>query len=257
MTTTLGGARPGAAITLAATSVLDRPAAALRCMAVRRRSGGRLVVDGLSVEVKAGEAFGLFSPDTAAVAATVAMVCGLLPVDGGTVLLQGRPVHTMDRRQLATAVGYVPREVVVAPEGSILANMRFWARVLGVDSTARRSRTAEVLALAGLDAHGDERAGRCPPDVLARLSVAVALLHRPPLLVMVGPLDGVAAARRPGLVALLDRLRRHGTALLLAGPEDDAVRALCDRVGELRSGRTTGEGHPGRAAARPTLSLKE
>jgi ABC-type multidrug transport system ATPase subunit len=255
--TTFGDARPGATVTFATTSLLGRPAAALRCMAVQRRSGGRLVVDGLTLEIDAGEAFGLFSPDTAAVAATVAMVCGLLPVDGGTVLLQGRPVHTMDRRQLATAVGYVAREVVVAPEGSILANMRFWARVVGVDTAARRTRTAEVLDLAGLDAHGDERAGRCPPDVLARLSVAVALLHRPPLLVMAGPLDRIALARRPGVVALLDKLRGHGIALLLAGPEDDAVRALCDRVGELRSGRTLGKGHPRPAAVRPTLLWKE
>jgi ABC-type multidrug transport system ATPase subunit len=228
--------------------------AALSCRGVRRSSGDVTVVDDVWFDVLRGEAFGLIGPDTAGVSAIVAMVCGLLTADEGTVLLHGRPVDGLDVPAVQRCVGYVAQDAVGLPSGTVVENLRFWARVAGLPIRIRAARTAEVLGVTGLDEHADDPVGRCTSGVLRQLSLAVALLHRPRLLVLDRPVARIDPRSRVRLLSTLAGLRDSGTALLLTGDTVEDVTGLCGRVGSLEGGRLRGVVRPGTTAASATCS---
>jgi ABC-2 type transport system ATP-binding protein len=219
----------------------QRPAAAgiaLSCRALRERQDGHVVVDDVWFDVAAGTAYGLTGPAGCGKSAVVRLVCGLRRPDGGTILVGGR---SLPDDELVGRVSYVPQSGAVVATMTVSETVLFWARALGLPRQRVRERAAEVLALVGLDKHSGQRTGRCTGGVLRELSLAVALLPRPDLVVLDEPAVGIDAAARARLHATLGRLRDRGTALLYATRNGGEVADLCDVVGVMDAGRLVDE----------------
>ena len=226
-----------------ATMAGPRDDAVLSCQGLRHRFDDH-VVDHVSFDIRAGEAYGLTGPDHAARATTVRIVCGLLTADRGAVLLRGHPIGDLDRQSLKESVGYVAQSVATWPSMTVVDNLRLWARLLRLPLPLRRRRITEVMAKVGLDRHSCDLVENCSPGVLRDLSLAVALLHRPRLLVLNEPTSGIDEQSRQRLLATLRQLCDEGTAVLYASGDANEVHQLCDRVGVLVRGRLIAEGSP-------------
>jgi ABC-2 type transport system ATP-binding protein len=212
------------------------------CRNLHKGFGGRAAVAGLSFDVGAGEAYGLVGPNGAGKTTTIRMVCGLLVPDRGRAAVTGR-------------LGYVPQGLALIPRLTLRENLRFWARLEGLPRRLRADRIAEVLTLVGLTERADDRLEHCSGGMQRRLNLAVALLHRPDLLVLDEPTVGVDAQSRAALLATLGRLRDGGTAILYTSHYMDEVQRLCDRVGVVDAGRLVTEGPPAELlATRPDLA---
>jgi ABC-type multidrug transport system ATPase subunit len=222
---------------------IPRDDSVLSCRGLRQRLDDNLV-DDVWFDIQAGEAYGLTGPDSAARAMIVRVVCGLLGVDRGAVLLRGRPVDELDAQSLRESVGYVAQSVATWPSMTVVDNLRLWARLLGLPLPLRRRRIAEVLAKVGLDAHSCDLVENCSAGVLRDLSIAVALLHRPRLLVLDEPTEGIDGPSRQRLLATLRRLCDEGMSVLYVSGDTAEVHQLCDRVGVLVRGRLIAEGSP-------------
>jgi ABC-type multidrug transport system ATPase subunit len=220
-----------------------RDDAVLSCQGLRQRLDDN-VLDDVWFDVQAGEAYGLTGPDAQARAITVRVVCGLLGVDRGAVLLGGRPIDELDPQSLKESVGYVAQSVATWPSMTVVDNLRLWARLLGLPLALRRRRITEVMAKVGLDAHSCDLVENCSAGVLRDLSLAVALLHRPRLLVLDEPTAGIDEPSRQRLLATLRRLCDEGMAVLYTSGDTAEVHQLCDRVGVLVRGRLIAEGSP-------------
>ncbi|WP_436494485.1 ABC transporter ATP-binding protein [Actinokineospora sp. HUAS TT18] len=201
-----------------------------------------VVVDDVSFDVRAGEAYGLVGPAGAGKSTTVRMVCGLLTADEGTVMVRRTPIDAIGGRSLRESVSYVPQSVVMIPSATIGETVRFWARFFGLPRAMRRDRAAEVLSAVGLFDRAGERVDRCTGGVLRELSLAVALLHRPRLLVLDQPTTGIDPESKQRLLGTLARLRDEGVAVLYACRDLGEVRWLCDRFGLLHKGTMVAEG---------------
>lgn len=222
----------------------DDGVAALRCHQLRRSFGKIVAVDGVSFEVRAGEAYGLLGPNGAGKTTTIRMVCGILRPDSGTVLVNGAPTHGRGSVGARTSLGYVPQGISLMPTLSLAENLRFWARLYRIPRQLRADRIAEVLAIVDLEARRRDLVEHCSGGMQRRLNLAVALLHRPRLLVLDEPTVGVDAQSRASLLATLARLRDEGTAVLYTSHYMDEVQRLCDRVGVIDHGRLQAEGNP-------------
>ncbi|MGQ0778157.1 MAG: ABC transporter ATP-binding protein [Pseudonocardiales bacterium] len=209
----------------------------LSCRGLRKSFDEHVVVDDVWFDVQAGEAYGLVGLAGSGKTTTVRMACGLLGADGGTVALHGRPIDSIDLQSLKESVGYVAQSVVALLSGTVAETLRFWARLLGLSRQQCGERIAETLALVGLESHSGDRVDRCSSGVLRELSLAVALLHRPRLLVLDEPTMDIDPQSRERLLSTLGRLRNEGTAVLYASRNADEVRRLCDRVGTMDRGR--------------------
>ncbi|MEV8633980.1 ABC transporter ATP-binding protein [Streptosporangium sp. NPDC051023] len=214
----------------------------LSCRRLRHSFGDRVVIDDVSFDVFAGQAYGLTGPYGSGKTTAVRIACGLMTADRGSVLLEGRPIDQIDGPSLRRSVSYMAQNTAAFPSLTVVETVRFWARLVGLPRAVSDDRTAEVLATAGIEGHGATPVDRCSGGVLRELSLAVALLHRPRLLVLDEPTLGIDGQSKERLLTTLIRLRDAGTAMLYASRDAAEVRLLCNRFG-LLDRRRPAEGH--------------
>jgi ABC-2 type transport system ATP-binding protein len=213
--------------------------------------GGRTVLDGLDLEVGSGVT-GLLGPSGCGKSTLLRALVGVQRTHGGEVTVLGQPAGSAGLR---ARVGYVTQAVSVYDDLSVTENLRFFARVLDVG----RDRIAAVLDAVDLADHADRVVARLSGGQRSRVSLAVALLGEPELLVLDEPTVGLDPVLREDLWAMFHRLaegsagRGSGTAVLVSSHVmDEAER--CDRLLLMREGRIIADGSPadikGHAAAR-------
>ncbi|GAB3439577.1 ATP-binding cassette domain-containing protein [Actinophytocola sediminis] len=216
----------------------DSPASAilLSCQGMRVSVDGTVLVDDVWFDIRAGEVYGLLGAEGAGKSTVLLAVCGLLPTDAGMVLLDGHRLDSMMSTGRTALVGHTMQEAAVLPADSVLANLRFWARVYGSD------RVAEVMSVTSLHEHAETAMDQVSPGVRRALGIAVALLPAPRLIVLDEPTRGMDRADAERLLGIVGRIREQGTSVLCSGRRPDDVRSVCDRVGVLDHGRLTAGG---------------
>ncbi len=209
--------------------------------AVVKRFGARTALDGLSLDVRRGEMFGLIGPDGAGKTTLLRIVCGLLRAEAGRVALLGD--DPFRHRRLATGqIGYLSQRFSLYGDLSIDENIEFFARVHGVrDFADRRTR---LLDLTGLTPFRDRLAARLSGGMKQKLALACTLVHEPPLLVLDEPTTGVDPVSRREVWKLLAEFLGQGLTILLATPYlDEAER--CHRIALIADGRRLALDEPG------------
>src|SRR3954447_26489306 len=203
------------------------PVVDVRDLVVQR---GRVrAIRDLTFSMPAGQVTGLLGPSGCGKSTLMRAVVGVQIVTSGTVEVLGLPAG--DRR-LRDRVGYVTQAPSVYEDLTVTENLRFFARVLGVDA-AEVARCAEAVDLAGAL---DQVVGRLSGGQRSRVSLAVALLGRPELLVLDEPTVGLDPVLRRDLWATFRGLAEDGAAVLVSSHVmDEAER--CDGLLLMREGR--------------------
>jgi len=210
--------------------------------AVGKSFGSVTALSGVSVSVRAGELVCLVGPDGAGKTTLVRALTGLLDVDDGEVRIGGVPWRdTTDGAR--ERLGYMPQHYGLYADLSVDENLRFFAELFDLSRRDFDARRAQLLALARLEEARDRPAGKLSGGMYKKLAVTCALLHRPDVLVLDEPTNGVDPVSRRELWALLHELVRDGMGVFLATPYmDEAARAT--RVVLLSRGRVIAEGDP-------------
>jgi ABC-2 type transport system ATP-binding protein len=210
----------------------------LACQGLRKEFGDRTAVDDVSFTIADGECYGLLGPNGAGKTTTIAMVCGLLQSDGGTVTIDGAPGGS---RQAKAAVGYVPQELALYPDLSATENLHFFGLLYGVSGKRLDQRINDVLALVGLSDRGSERIGTYSGGMKRRANIAAGMLHEPRLLILDEPTVGVDPQSRN---AILETVATLGIAVLYTTHYMEEAAKLCQRVGVIDDGHLIAEGTP-------------
>lgn len=204
--------------------------------------GGVRAVDGVSVSVRAGEAYGLVGPDGAGKTTAIRLLVGALASEGGEVRIAGHDL----RRQAETArahVGYLAQRFSLYADLTVYENLRFFSEVRGVTGTAFQQRAAELLQFVGLAGFETRLAGQLSGGMKQKLGLATALIHRPQVLLLDEPTGGVDPVTRQDFWQLIIRLLGEGVAVVVSTPYmDEAVR--CTRIGFMYAGRLLTQGTP-------------
>ena len=207
--------------------------ALLQISGLRKGFGGREVLQGLDLAVEPGEIVGLLGPNGCGKSTTLNIVSGLLQADAGEVLIAGQPVSA--RR--AALVGYCPQDSALYRDLLPAENLDFFARLYGLPAAQRQARVAELMQRFGLLPHAATRAGRLSSGWQQRLSLAVALVHAPPVLILDEPTSAVDVEARRVLWTLIASLRESGTTILLTSHLLAEAERLCNRVALMQDGR--------------------
>jgi ABC-2 type transport system ATP-binding protein len=219
--------------------------------------GKNIAVDQLSLEVGAGEIYGLVGPDGAGKTTTIRLLCGALRPDPGSG--GERPLIHIDGRDLLVqaeaaraAIGCLPQRFSLYEELSVLENLRFFAEVRGLASEQWKPRCMAILEFVGLAEFANRRAGHLSGGMKQKLGLAAALVHRPRVLLLDEPTSGVDPVTRQDFWQLILRLvAEEGVAVMVSTPYmDEASR--CTRVGFMRQGKLLVEAPP--AALRERLA---
>ena len=210
------------------------PAVRIEGLCVRR--GGRLVLPDISLDVAPGLVTGLLGPSGSGKTTLMRAVVGLQIVEAGRVVVLGRPAGSGDLRR---RVGYQTQEPSVYGDLTVRENLGYFARILGVSA----DRIDETVGTVGLDEHARQVVGTLSGGETARVSLAVALLADPEVLVLDEPTVGLDPVLRRDLWDTFHRLAAGGATLLVSSHVmDEASR--CDQLLLLREGTLVATGSP-------------
>jgi ABC-2 type transport system ATP-binding protein len=213
----------------------------LACRGLTKRYGNRTAVDDVSFQIAAGECYGLLGPNGAGKTTTISLACGLLERDGGEVLVEDRPLFTTSV-DLKAVIGYVPQEIALYPELSVVDNLRFFGRLYGLAGSRLEDRVRSVIEIVGLVERSKERVGNFSGGMKRRANIAAGLLHEPHLLVLDEPTVGVDPQSRNSILETVVGLRDAGLAVLYTTHYMEEAERLCNRVGIIDGGRLIAEG---------------
>ncbi len=198
-----------------------------------------VAVDGLSLQVQAGQVYGLLGANGAGKTTTLRLIATLLRPDRGSIHVG--PVDALsDPLDARARLAYVPAEAGLPAELRPIEAVALFAGVQGVAEPVSRARS--LLTTLGAASFADRRCGSLSTGQKRRVVLARALVHAPPLLLLDEPTDGLDVSGRNDVLELVRQLARGGTAVLFSSHILGEVDAVCDRVGVMRHGRLVAEG---------------
>ena len=201
---------------------------------LRKSYGDRVAVDGLSLEVRTGEAFGFLGPNGAGKSTTLSCMTGLLAPDAGEVLLDGgSPTDPAVRKSL----GIAPQSLALYPELSADENLRYFGRLHGLSGKRLSERVDWALQLAGLTDRRDDRVAAYSGGMQRRLNLACALVHEPRLVLLDEPTVGIDPQSRHHVFETIEGLRRSGLTIVYTSHQMEEVERLCDRIAIIDHGK--------------------
>lgn len=211
---------------------------ALEVSRLRKRYGPVQAVDGISFQVRPGEVVGLLGPNGAGKSTTLRLMAALVRPDEGSVRLGGHELHQARTAALGAA-GFLIESPALPAELTALSALAWVAHLggRGVD----KGRCREALSEVGLLDVSERRVRALSLGMKQRLSLAAAVLERPPLLVLDEPMNGLDPPGVRDMGELLLRLAREGTAILVSSHLLDEVERTCHRVLVMAKGRLVAE----------------
>lgn len=200
-----------------------------------RRFGELVAVDRLNLSVARGEIFGLVGPDGAGKTTTLRMLCGLMDPTEGSARVAGHDV-AHESQAVKDQIGYMAQRFGLYADLTVEENMVFYADLFGITGPDRERLSGELLAMTRMAPFRARQAGRLSGGMKQKLALMCTLLHRPQILFLDEPTNGVDPVSRRDFWAILYQLLKDGiTIFMTTAYLDEAER--CNRVGLMHKGR--------------------
>jgi ribosome-dependent ATPase len=222
---------------------------AIKAENLTKRFANFVAVDHVNFEIRRGEIFGFLGSNGCGKTTTMKMLTGLLPASEGEAWLFGKPVdpHDLETRR---RVGYMSQSFSLYSELTVRQNLELHARLFQLPADAIPGRVQEMMERFDLTAVADVLPGNLPLGRRQRLSLAVALIHQPEMLILDEPTSGVDPVARDGFWRILIELsrREHVTIFISTHFMNEAER--CDRISLMHAGRVLVSDAPAALIAR-------
>jgi ABC-2 type transport system ATP-binding protein len=205
-------------------------------LAYRYPNADTAALDGVSLGVSRGSVLGLLGPNGAGKTTLISHLAGLLPVQAGRIVLEGRPFAEARAAQ-PTRIAIAPQEYAFYPMLSVAENLACFAAAGRLTGERRQARIAACLAFAQLDRYAGTRAGQLSGGLKRRLNLAIALLPEPELVLFDEPNVGGDPHSRPVQHEAIRTLADQGAAVIYTSHYMDEIEAIADQVVILDHGR--------------------
>jgi ABC-2 type transport system ATP-binding protein len=220
----------------------DNGSPAIETRGLSRRFGDLAAVDGVDLSVERGELFALLGPNGAGKTTTIKMLCCLLRPTSGSATVMGNDVRA-DPLAVKKVVDISPQETAIAEHLNAWENLELMAGLNAVDRTKARGRAGELLELVGLVERASEKVKRYSGGMKRRLSIAMALISDPEVLILDEPTLGLDAQSRRAIWNHIEDLKGTKTILHTTHYLEEAD-ALADRIAIIDEGKVIASGTP-------------
>lgn len=194
-----------------------------------------IAVNRLTLSVQEGEIFGLVGPDGAGKTTTLRLLCGLMNPTSGTATVAGHDV-AKNISAVKDEIGYMAQRFGLYQDLTVDENMLFYADLFGISRQVREELTPGLLRMTRMEPFRNRQAGRLSGGMKQKLALMCTLLHRPKILFLDEPTNGVDPVSRREFWAILYQLVEEGvTVFVTTAYLDEAER--CNRVGLMHKGQ--------------------
>jgi lipooligosaccharide transport system ATP-binding protein len=224
-----------------------------------KRFGTFTAVDGVSFDVRAGEAFGFLGPNGAGKTSTMRMIACVSPVTGGDLQVLGMQPQSHSSR-IKARLGVVPQQDNLDTEITVRENLLMYARYFDIPRHVAQTRADELLQFVELSDRAGAQVEPLSGGMKRRLTIARALVNDPEVILLDEPTTGLDPQARHVVWDRLYQLKRRGATLLLTTHYMDEAERLCDRLVVMDKAKIVAEGSPrdliGQYSTREVLELR-
>ena len=208
----------------------------IEAQGLTKRYDGVAVVKGVSFSVARGEIFGLLGSNGAGKTTTILMLLGLSDISDGQARVLG---HDPAREPLAVKrqVGYLPDQIGFYDGLSAADNLRYTARLMGLERAEREQRISASLGHVGLADVADNRVSTFSRGMRQRLGVAEILMKEAQIAILDEPTSGLDPQATVELLEIIRDLKKRGVSVLLSSHLLERVQSVCDRVALFNQGK--------------------
>ena len=222
-----------------------------------KRYGEKVAVDALDLRVEPGEIVGFLGPNGAGKSTTVKVITGLIKPDSGRASVCGFDVVEQPL-EVKKRLGYVPETPALYESLSANEYLELISCLHHLDRNTASLRRRELLELFGLSTNANQRLNEFSKGMRQKVVIAAALMHRPDVLILDEPLDGLDATTAMVVKELLKRLAAQGKTIMFSSHILDVVERVCSRIVIIDHGRYVAAGTSAEIrAAEGASSLEE
>ena len=217
------------------------PVPALSIRGLAKRFGGKIAVDGISLDVPAGSFFGIVGPNGAGKTTTLSMATGLLRPDFGTAVVHGVDVWTrpLEAKKL---MGILPDGVRLFDRLTGEQLVTYAGLLRGMEKDVVSARVGELLSALDLGQDAGTLVVDYSAGMTKKIALASALIHAPRVLVLDEPFESVDPVSASNIRAILDRYVASGGTVIVSSHVMDLVQRMCDHVAVVAAGRVLAAG---------------
>ena len=213
---------------------------AVQTRGLRKTFGSVVAVEGLDLEIRRGEVFGVLGPNGSGKTTTIRMLCGLLTPSAGDATVVGYDLRTQ-QSEIRRSIGYMSQRFGLYDDLTVRENVRFYAAVYGLRGAALDARVVELFQQLELAPRAEQLAGTLSGGWKQKLGLACATAHHPKMLFLDEPTAGVDPAARRRFWEIIYDLARGGTTVLVTTHYMDEA-ARCQRLAFLSRGHLIAQG---------------
>jgi ABC-2 type transport system ATP-binding protein len=227
---------------------------AVRLKEISLRFGKKQILHSVNLSIPQGKICGLLGPSGCGKTTLVKVAAGILKPSAGRAYIRGEPLPSL---ALMAQIGYMAQSDALYPTLTAAENISFFASLYGLRGTELRRRTEEVMALVDLSEHLHQVVQFYSGGMKRRLSLAMALLHQPPVLILDEPTVGIDPLLRQSIWQSLRTLSQSGVTILVTTHVMDEAEK-CEQLAMMRGGALLTLGSPQEIiAASGTSSIEE
>lgn len=208
---------------------------------VQEYTRGVRAVDGVTLSVDQGEFFGFLGPNGAGKSTTIKMLCGMLKPTSGAVRVCGYDMAS-DPLEVKRVIGILPEETSLYERLTGREMLEFAGQMYGLGRDETKRRSQDLLGVMELDADQDKLIIDYSMGMKKKVALAAALIHKPRVLFLDEPFNGVDPISVRAIRNVLATLTAHGTTIFFSSHVMEVVEKLCTRIAILQKGRIVGQG---------------
>lgn len=212
----------------------------IKASRVDRFYGKKQVLFGIELDIPNAQILGLLGPSGSGKTTLVKLIAGIDAATQGEVYVQGQRMPDL---KVMNSIGYMAQADALYGELTAEENLAFFASMYGMKKPRQRQRIKEVMQVVDLSEHLKKQVKEYSGGMKRRLSLAIALLHEPPVLILDEPTVGIDPVLRKTVWEELYKLRKSGVTIIVTTHVMDEAEK-CDRLGMIREGHLIAQGSP-------------
>lgn len=205
----------------------------LRVENITKKFDGRTALDGVSFDIPQGSVFGLLGPNGAGKTTLIRIVNQILQADGGSVLLDGKPIG----RESSQLMGYLPEERGLYKKMRVEEQLLYLARLKGLEKKEALAAMDEWMGRLAMDEWRKRKVGELSKGMQQKVQFVATVMHRPKLLIFDEPFSGFDPVNAEDLKREIAHLQAGGATVVLSSHNMESVEEMCDRMVLLDHGK--------------------
>ncbi|MGL5256027.1 MAG: ABC transporter ATP-binding protein [Proteocatella sp.] len=207
---------------------------------VHKYFGEKHVLKGIDIKIRSGDIYGILGPSGCGKTTIVKIISGITEATEGEVIVLGKKMPNL---KTMARIGYMAQSDALYEQLSAQENMKFFGSIYGLHKKVVRERSEELLKLVNLYKEGDKKVASFSGGMKRRLSLAIALLNKPDILILDEPTVGIDPLLRRSIWEEFRMLANDNTAILVTTHVMDEA-SKCDNLAMVREGRIIATGTP-------------